>query len=545
MARPIFRALPLASLFSLLGSIALAQPAAPVKTQAQIEAENKLRAFNCSLHNEDSKFQLRRGERVQVSTGGLIDHVAFPENTKDADLVRLLPSVAKLPALKSLDLGACKLITEKGLKSLKVLPKVEVLLLDGSPIETAGLKELANVKGLRWLDLSGTNLNDGDMKELGNITTLSSLVVRGMPRLTANGIKNILDLGKIRYLDITIEKSRDQMAETLSQAKFLASLKVAPVSDNEMGHLGKMATLDTLDLSNEDFRFGFNDRVNAGKINFSNSFSDAGLDKLAGCQALRSLDISFVNVTCAGVSQFTKLKAIEDLYMRGSLCNDSTVAKLATMPTLRVLDLRQTGVTDRSMADLADLPTLQRLYLANLPLTDSGLQDLTRLRSLQVLDLSSTNVSCVRVRDMKNFSQLEHLHLAGTHITTASFPVLASMKSLRFLNLIDNLPEVSVNSIVPLRTEMPTCLIIASEPSPRFYYYGFGAPLFIGWPGAMNYSFYVPPISSPKITPITTPKTVTVKPPTTTVKLPPPPPRPPAPPPIRIVPVGTGTTGRP
>lgn len=516
---------------------ALAQ-VAPKKTAAQLEAERVLRAFNCALHNEESKFQLKRGERVQVATGGLIDHVAFPENTKDADLARLLPSVAKLPALKSLDLGACKDVTEKGLKSLKVLPKLEVLLLDGSPVNGQGLKELAAVKGLRWLDISGTQLNDGDMRELGNITSLSSLVVRGMPRLTANGIKIINNLNKIRYLDITIEKAPDEMAAALSQAKVLSALKVAPITNSEAVHLGKMEGLDTLDLSNEDQRFGFNDRKNPVQANFFNSLSDAGLDKLVGCLNLRSLDLSYVRLSGSSLGEFTKMKRLEELYLRGSAWSNAGVTKLATMPTLRVIDLRETSVTDRAMEDLADLPTLQRLYLAGLPLTDSGLQDLTRLRSLQVLDLSSTRVSCVRVRDMKNFSQLEHLHLAGTHITAASFPVLGSMKSLRFLNLIDNLPEVSSTTIVPLRSELPTCLIIASDPGLTGF--GFGGQMFVGWPGALYYQFYVPEVKT------SAPPVVKVQPskplPTTTVKLPPPPPQPPAPPPIRIVPVGGGGT---
>lgn len=541
MSRSVSQPLILAALLGLGACPAFAQQPAPKKTPAQIEAEQKLKAFNCALHNEESKFQLQRGERVQVSAGGLIDHVAFPENTKDADLARLLPFVAKLPALKSLDLSVCKLVTDKGLKNLKVLPKLEVLLLDGSPITGPGLKELAVVKGLRWLDISGTNLNDGDMKELANITALTSLVVRGMPNLTSNGIKNILELGKIRFLDITIAKSPNQMAETLSQAKFLASLKVAPVTDNEMNHFGKMAALDSLDLSNDNLKFGVID-PNKAKVNFNNSVTNTGLNKLVGCLGLRSLDLSFVDVSGTGLDEFTKMKALEELYVRGTMWTDSAVASLAKMPTLRVIDLRETRVTDRSMCELADLPTLQRLYLAGLPLTDSGLQDLTRCRSLQILDLSSTNVSCVRVKDMRNFSQLEHLHLAGTRITTASFPVLASMKSLRFLNLIDNLPEVSSASISPLRIELPTCLIIASEPSPRFISFG----TFIGWPGALMYNFYIPEVSVPKTVPVITPKTVTgYTPPTTTVKLPPPPPNPPAPPPIRIVPVGAGTSGRP
>ena len=149
---------------------------------------------------------------------------------------------------------------------------------------------------------------------------------------------------------------------------------------------------------------------------------------------------------------------------------------------------------------------------------------------------------------MKNFSQLEHLHLAATRVTTSSYYVLGSIKSLRFLNLLDNLPDVSINTIEPLKKELPTCLIIASEPVNRFGYGGF-APFFIGWPGALNFSFYIPDVKevtppkfNPKTVPMPMPKPTPPNPPSKVVAAPP---KPPAPPPIRPVTTGGGTSGRP
>jgi Leucine-rich repeat (LRR) protein len=535
--------------FTAPPSIATAQaPPAPVKkSQAQLEAERVLIQARCSLHNEDSKFELKRGQRVMVAPPGHIDHVAFPSDIKDAELTKLMPYVAKLPGLKGIDLGGCDQFTEKGLKSLKVLPKLEALLIDHSALNSAGLKELANVKGLKYLDVSGTSLTDGDMKGLEALQSLTSLVVRQMPRLTEDGIRNILSLGKIRYLDITIEKSREKMVIALSEAKFLASLKVAPISDDEATHLGRMAGLDTLDLSNDYEQFNRLDNKGMARNRPSNTIGNRGLDKLVGCKALRSLDLSYVSVDGSSVSDFTKMASLEELYLRGTRWSDEGAIKLSTMPTLRAIDLRDTQVTDRSMEDLADLPTLQRLYLAGTPITDIGLQDLTRLRTLQVLDLSSTCVSCVRVRDMKNFSQLEHLHLAGTRVTISSFYVLGSIKSLRFLNLLDNLPEVSKTSIAPLQEELPTCFIIASVARPPFYYGSY----IIGWPGAMYFSFKIPEVKSvtikpPPITPSPiTPKTVTVTTPPAKTPVVQAPPRPAPPPPLRPVQVGGGSSGRP
>ena len=463
-------------------SAVFGQPAEKPKALPELHAEQALRDARCSLHNEDTKFQLQRGVRVPISAGGFVDHVVFPSDTKDADLWKLLPHVAKLTRLTCVDLTGCKNVTAQGLKKLQTLPKVEVLVLDDTMVNAAGLKELAGVKGLRHLELSGTPLTDPDFKALAGLQQLQSLVIHGMPKMTAAGLRNILDVQQIQHLDVAWKNAVNaDVTQTIGRAKFLLSLRIAPVTDDDLAEIGKIPVLINLDLGN-DQQFG-QDR----KGRLSNRITTDGMNKLAGCKSLRSLDVSFNSATGEELQDFLKIDSLEEIYLRGSSWSDKGVAKLGTMPTLRVVDLRETKVRDKAMEDLADLPRLQRLYLAGTALTDSGLQKLTRLRTLQVLDLSSTNVSCARVPDMKNFTQLEHLHLAGTRVSIASFTELSSIKSLRFLNLLDNMPDITSDNAQPLNNDLPKCMIIASKESGEGYY---------SWPGSRYFTFYVPPVRS-------------------------------------------------
>jgi hypothetical protein len=517
------------------------------------EAERKLLEFNCSLHRAGEKHEDKlRINRLNPFLPfnpfvplGPVDHVAFPETTKDADLVRLMPFVAKLPQLKSIDLGGCENITEKGIKSLAQLKHLEALFLDRNPVTAAWLKELAGVKGLKWLDISATPLADEAMGELGGIQQLNTLIVHHLPNLTAAGVKKIVAVNQLRFLDITVEKNPNAMCESLATARTLSALKVSPVGDEEDVHLGKMASLDTLDLSNEladafrlDKPLVIKPKIAGPRFAGNNHITDKGLNLLTGCTMLRVLDLTNnSDIKGDGIDEFTRMKRLEEIYLRGTAFTNGGATKLSAMTTLRLIDLRQTAITDAAASDLADLPAVQRLYLALNSITDSGLKELTRLRSLQVLDLSGTKVSAVGVRDLKNLSQLEHLHLAATRVTTSSFPALASVKSLRFLNLLDNCPDVTHETIQPLKDELPGCLVLASHCPRGGDVMGINGLVATGWPGAVGYPFrlpdikYVPP---PNLMPIGTPTKIPA-----TVKLPPPPP---APPPIRPV-VGGGGSG--
>jgi hypothetical protein len=518
------------------------QPQRPKLAAGEEAAEQALRAARCGLHLEPPKFALRAGKRVQIAPGGHVDHVGFPADVKDADLARLIPHCARLPQLKSIDLGHTTNVTAAGLKHLAKLRNVESLFLDHTAADGDWLKEAGNVKGLKWLDISGTPVSDEGIKLAGGINALQSLIIRGMPNLTAEGMANVVAIPQLRFLNVTVEKDPEGMTKAIAAGRNLNHLKIGGIRDTECVHFARMDALDTLDLSNDDFR-NFDARRNKA-VNASNTITYAGLNRLAPMRSLRVLDAGHNSgITGDGLDDFTKLPRLEELILQGTGFSNTGIIKLTRLPTLRVLDLRATSVTDAGMADLADLPAVERLLLADLPLTDDGLKELTRLRSLIVLDLSGTRVTAA-VRDLKYFTQIEQLHLVSTSVSTASFHHLGQLKSLRILNLHDNCPEVTVDTIKKLQEELPNCAVLASYCGATVNAQFMG--MWIGWPGAVYYPFKMPEMKLPTFTaPTKMPSLIGYKPPPAdagvTVKIPPPPP----PPPPNFRPAVGGGTGRP
>ncbi|UHD17686.1 leucine-rich repeat domain-containing protein [Thiocapsa bogorovii] len=82
------------------------------------------------------------------------------------------------------------------------------------------------------------------------------------------------------------------------------------------------------------------------------------------------------------------------LQMANPDVTDETLERLAGMDRLRELDLNDSGVTDAGLARLAGLTRLERLRLANTGITDAGFRAvLMPLPGVLELDLRGTSVS--------------------------------------------------------------------------------------------------------------------------------------------------------
>jgi Leucine-rich repeat (LRR) protein len=512
-------------------------PNRPAQPEAVLAAERALRDFNCGIHYANPQFALRKGKRVVVEPGGAVDQVAFPATTKDADLARLTPQLVRLTKLRAVDLGNNSHITEKGLKNLARLTNLEALFLDHTAANRACLKELASIKTLKWLDLSGTPIADDDIKQAEGISSLESLVINQMPRLTDVGIANVVAIKQLRYLEVTIENDPSgKKLQAIAAGGKIQHLKIAPIGDAQAALLGTMNGLDTLDLSNpgRETKFVKVVKPNEAASASLNRITDAGLNALGGMKNLRVLNLAHVDtIEGKNLGDFTKLSTLEELTLKATPFGNDGLAKLGAMPMLRTLDLRATLVTDAGLAELVDMPDLQHLLLAELRITDNGLQHLTRLPSLAVLDLSGSRVTAA-VKDLRNLTQLEQLHLASTLVSASALPTLSQLKSLRILNLTDNCPAISSASVKKLEEELPNCAVLATHCATDF---GGGIGI-ASWPGAMFYQF--------KTDTKVTSQTPTVIPKTSVQDKPPPPlPAPPtSPPPIRNT-TGGGTGPKP
>src|SRR5262245_57468403 len=127
------------AILSLLGTFVLAgssvsqapkdKPSPRPKFNAKqiAEAEAKLVQANCAVHHEELPPLVPKGPPQK----GQVDIVAFPADVTDAELAKLVPLAARLPNLKSVDLGQAIKVTSKGLKEIAKLSDLKAVFLDG------------------------------------------------------------------------------------------------------------------------------------------------------------------------------------------------------------------------------------------------------------------------------------------------------------------------------------------------------------------------------------------------------------------------------
>ena len=73
--------------------------------------------------------------------------------------------------------------------------------------------------------------------------------------------------------------------------------------------------------------------------------TDAGLEALAACENLRSLDLTRTAITSEGLAALAGLKKLESLNLTDTAIDDSGVAKLKALPALKRWWLFGTKVT--------------------------------------------------------------------------------------------------------------------------------------------------------------------------------------------------------
>jgi hypothetical protein len=177
-------------------------------------------------------------ECIEVPITKVSSHVfTLSAKTTDADLKGGLPALPfrfalHLPNTKVTDAGLKELkglnnlnvlvlnntqVTDAGLKELKGLNNLEILSLDGTKVTDAGLKELKGLKNLTRLYLKETKVTDAGLKELKELKNLERLDLSGT-KVTDAGLKELKGLNNLRLLDLRGSKVTDDGVTQLRDA---------------------------------------------------------------------------------------------------------------------------------------------------------------------------------------------------------------------------------------------------------------------------------------------------------------------------------------
>ncbi len=123
------------------------------------------------------------------------------QNTKDAELEKLLIEVDNNPQLKMLNLSENRRITNQGLELLKLVPGLTSLNLSSCDISDKGTPFILVLKRLEWLNLSFCNrITFFGLKPLASLSHLKYLDLQGCVK-----IKNA-DVQRLDFRNTTIHK---------------------------------------------------------------------------------------------------------------------------------------------------------------------------------------------------------------------------------------------------------------------------------------------------------------------------------------------------
>lgn len=290
-----------------------------------------------------------------------------------------LPELAKVPDLRELSLTRCEGITAKGLNALAGARKLESLDVAEGPATDGGWTEAGKLTALRWLRIGGPAVTDAGLGRIAAIPGLRELTLKSCDQVTDAGFARLAAHRKLEALGLwfcpNLGEQGTKAIGGLTGLRHLRTGYCPGVTDGRLDHWAGLADLRELDLR------GCPD------------LTDAGVAKLARFGKLEELHLW----VCTGLTEkclrtvagFRELHTLEMHESKGVRPDDRDMAALAGLRHLRRLMLPNCRrVTADGYRALARLPGLDELGLVDCPeLTDGALADLAAGKRLQLLIL--------------------------------------------------------------------------------------------------------------------------------------------------------------
>jgi F-box/leucine-rich repeat protein 14 len=238
-----------------------------------------------------------------------------------------LYKLAALKNLRTLDVSHCPEIDDCGLEALAdYFPKLQTLNIAGCKNASAnGLRELRNLKHLEVLIASDCDLTDPAVAEIAALGTLKSLNLAGNNRVTVTGFKPLAGMQNLEVLDVSNMNS---------------------VTSGAMVAIRGLKNLHTLSVANCP-------RLANHSLKILMNLKQLRSLNLSGCQTLEDYGMEYLVRT---------LPELRELDLSGCAhIGDTGIRELAKLGQLERLNLRQcTSVSDGAAKGLTDaLPKLK------------------------------------------------------------------------------------------------------------------------------------------------------------------------------------------
>lgn len=384
---------------------------------------------------------------------------------------------------------------------LRLLMRLEVLLLSGRGITDDVLKNFIHLPALRRVRIADTEVTDEGLKHLSHFTAIEHLVVNGSQQ-SAAWLPGIAAHGRLKALTIRGPLVGDAGFESLVQCPEMISLALGDqVTDAACKHISVLSNLRTFVLRGTPTIAGAKHLTGLRSLSYLDIKSSPPIDDtflaeiLQSHPKLHSLVLDGHACTASGLKGLDRLTRLRFLKLAGSeLLPDELAETLVKLKTLRVLELNQTltpaGIalvnqalpqckitsaehgafgpaepndTDREIADWAlDLKSnvtvlvgdgyqsgqsakvvqsgivqAYSIKLVGFRLGDAELAKLAELTTLVVFIGDGVELTDAAAPHLARIRGLERISLANTKVTDAALEHLAKISSLTHLSLAE------------------------------------------------------------------------------------------------------------
>jgi Leucine Rich Repeat (LRR) protein len=288
------------------------------------------------------------------------------------------------------------------------------------PLEfSAFAGHLAKLPGLKRLSLFGVSLSDREYAMLARLGTLEVLTLGDM-NVTEKGGSQIARLSKLRELSFY---------DDIVAAGALANIK-------DMPHLESLSVYcHHEDRAPNGFPIWDLEKY---------AIRDDALTSLPSLRRLRTLSLTFTQITDEGVAVLGRMPQLEILGMSSPQITNASMDHLTKLQNLRWLGVEVSQMDKKGVARLAELPKLTGLRISGKGVDNDCLPIIAKLSQLQDLDLGGKMIDDRGLQYLEGMKHLTHLDVQSTGITTDG------------------------PAIIRLKQALPKCGIHQYYPSPSF-----------------------------------------------------------------------------
>jgi hypothetical protein len=166
--------------------------------------------------------------------------------------------------------------------------------------------------------------------------------------------------------------------------------------------------------------------------------------------------LSNTAVTDADLRLVGKLRSVAQLELSFTNVSDAGLYELRRCRRLKWLDLNETKVTSDGLRHLAAMPDLAGLMLSRTEVGDEGMACLSSHRQLAHLGLEETRVTSKGIEHLRGCSALSDLFLSNTSVDDAAVETLSSLRNLTSLILTR---KMSGAGVLAVSDALPGCRV--------------------------------------------------------------------------------------